>query len=78
MRAVPAKKCQSAATMKIASARYWMPRRMFWMRSPISTPRQLIQVIAAMKITPVAVTSGTVVGQQGVRRLDDPVHSDQK
>ena len=30
------------------------------MRSPISTPRQLTQVIAAMKTTPVAVTSGTL------------------
>jgi hypothetical protein len=30
------------------------------MRSPISTPRQLTQVIAAMNTTPVAVTSGTL------------------
>src|SRR4028119_1717858 len=48
----PAKNCQSAATTKIASARYWMPSRTFWIRSPISTPRQLTQVIAAMNTTP--------------------------
>ena len=58
--AVPAKKCHRAATTKIARARYWMPSRMFWIRSPISTPRQLTHVIAAMKTTPVAVTSGTL------------------
>ena len=58
--AVPAKKCHRAATTKIARARYWMPSRMFWMRSPISTPRQLIQVMRPMNTTPVAVTSGTL------------------
>ena len=58
--AVPAKKCQSAATTKIASARYWIASRTFWMRSPISTPRQLTHVIAAMNTTPVIVTSGTL------------------
>src|SRR5688500_6876613 len=57
--AVPAKKCQSAATTKIARARYWIKSSTFWMRSPISRPRQLIQVMRAMKTTPVTVTSGT-------------------
>ena len=28
-----------------------MPSRTFWMRSPISTPRQLTHVMAAMKST---------------------------
>ena len=72
--AVPAKKCHSAATTKIARARYWMPSRMFWMRSPISTPRQLTQVIAAMKTTPVDGDERDVVGEQRVLgAADDPV-----
>ena len=58
--AVPAKKCQSAATTKIARAMYWIASRTFWMRSPISTPRQLTHVIAAMNTTPVKVTSQTL------------------
>ena len=57
--AVPAKKCHRAATTKITRARYWMASSMFWIRSPISTPRQLTHVISAMNTTPVAVTSGT-------------------
>lgn len=42
--------------MKIASARYWIARSTFWMRSPISTPRQLTQVIAAMNSTATTTT----------------------
>ena len=50
------------------------PSRMFWIRSPISTPRQLTQVIEAMKTTPVAVTSGTLsASRASSERAHDPV-----
>ena len=72
--ASPAKYCHSAATTKSARATYWMPSRMFWIRSPISTPRQLTQVIAAMKTTPVAVTSTTLSARRCVLgAAHDPV-----
>ena len=61
--AVPAKNCQRAVTMKMPRARYWMPSRMFWMRSPISTPRQLTHVIAAMKTTATTTTRQSLLAR---------------
>ena len=63
--AVPAMTCQAAKTTNSTRARYCTPSSTFCIRSPISSPRQLIQLMSAMNTTPVRVTTNTFSARSG-------------